>query len=68
MLYRCTTFASVFVEALDSEVALSPGLVLDDRDKRDAKVLRAQPALFEPVAEEAATAAPGERRSTARRR
>lgn len=48
MLHRATTHASVYVEALDREVALSPFTVLDDRDKDDAKILRAHPELFAP--------------------
>ena len=68
MLYRATTHASVYVEALDREVELNPFTVLDDRDKDDAKILRARPDLFERVEDETTTAAPGERRATARRR
>lgn len=68
MLYRATTHASVYVEALDREVELNPFTVLDDRDKDDAKILRARPDLFERVEDETTTAAPGERRNTSRRR
>ncbi len=67
MLHRATTHASVYVEALGREVALSPFTVLDDRDKDDAKILRAHPELFAPEEPESATAAPGERRNTSRR-
>lgn len=68
MRYRATTHASVYVEALDREVALTPFTVYDDRVKDEAKIIRARPDLFEPEEPEAATAAPGERRSTSRRR
>ena len=67
MLHRATTHASVYVEALGHEVDLSPFTVLDDRDKDDAKILRAHPELFAPAEPESATAAPGERRNTSRR-
>ena len=68
MLYRATTHASLYVEALDREVEINPHTVLDDRDRDAAKVLRARPDLFERVEDETTTAAPGERRATARRR
>lgn len=68
MLYRATTHASLYVEALDREVELNPYTVLDDRDKDDKAILRAAPELFERVEDETATAGPGERRTTARRR
>lgn len=68
MLYRATTHASVYVEALDREVDLSPFTVLDDRNRDDAKILKARPDLFVPDEPESATAAPGERRATSRRR
>ena len=67
MLHRATTHASVYVEALGHEVDLSPFTELDDRDKDDAKILRAHPELFAPEEPESATAAPGERRNTSRR-
>lgn len=68
MRYRATTHASLYVDALGREVEINPHTVLDDRDKDAAKVLRARPDLFERVEDETATAGPGERRSTARRR
>lgn len=68
MRYRATTHASLYVEALDREVEINPHTVLDDSDRDAAKILRARPDLFERVESETATAAPGERRNTARRR
>lgn len=68
MLYRATRTGSVYVEALGRDVHIEPGIPLDDRDDEDAAVIKewASRGVVRADNIEAATAAPGEKRSTRR--
>lgn len=69
MLYRATKQCSVYVEALGRDVHLEPAVPLDDADADDAEVIKAWlgRGLVRQDNIEAATAAPGEQRSTRRK-
>ena len=68
MLYRATKQCSVYVEALGRDVHLEPSIPLDDRDDDDRAVIKewSHRGLVRQDNIEAATAAPGEQRSTRR--
>lgn len=69
MLYRAKKQMSVYVDALGRDVHLDPSIPLDENDAEDAEVIAAwkhRGVLFADNVE-AATAAPGEQRSTRRK-
>lgn len=68
MLYRARRSALVYVPGLDREVRLDPAIPIDDQDPEGAAIVaRWGSSLLRADSQvEAATAAPGEQRSTRR--
>lgn len=66
MIYRLVDNQKRCVVVEGADVFLDPGRRYDDRVPVDADVIRAFPGLFVAADVEAATAAPGEKRTTRR--
>ena len=67
MIYRLIGNDRIVITHNGADVFLEPGKVYDDDDPEAAELVRAHPGFFEAPNVEAATAAPGERRSTRRK-